>query len=246
MFVMAAMAGIPVAAIMSSALGAEAAALRGDLGRAEELLEQGRPFQDALGPNPGVATLVRAEIEHLRGNIAEAESLAHESVAQAMSFPAVQFAIEAFDLLACIATEKRTVDARPLGAATAAWLERGWVRPAPVEQRFIEAVARSRAALGEDEHDRQYAEGLSLPLEAAVDYVRRGRGPRNRAASGWSSLTPAELSVIELVGEGATNAEIAGRLFISVATVKSHLTHIYAKLGISSRTQLVRELTDRR
>jgi ATP/maltotriose-dependent transcriptional regulator MalT len=51
-------------------------------------------------------------------------------------------------------------------------------------------------------------------------------------------LLSTERSVVELVVGGLTNAEIGGRLFMSHTTVKSHLTHIFAKLGVSNRRQL--------
>jgi len=47
--------------------------------------------------------------------------------------------------------------------------------------------------------------------------------------------------VVRLVGDGLGNKDIATRLFVSPRTVQSHLTHVYAKLGIASRVQLVRE-----
>ena len=55
---------------------------------------------------------------------------------------------------------------------------------------------------------------------------------------GWASLTPTELDVVSLVAEGLTNPEIGSRLFISRATVKTHLSHVYAKLDVSNRTEL--------
>lgn len=55
-------------------------------------------------------------------------------------------------------------------------------------------------------------------------------------------LSPSELSVATLVAEGRTNREIASALFLGERTVGSHLTHIYAKLGIRSRTELARYL----
>ncbi|WP_022902385.1 response regulator transcription factor, partial [Curtobacterium sp. B8] len=80
------------------------------------------------------------------------------------------------------------------------------------------------------------------------------------AASGQSALAPAiagrlmarmraprvalsarEIEVLALVAEGAPNTEVASRLFISDATVKSHLVHVFSKLGVSSRTAAVRE-----
>ena len=53
------------------------------------------------------------------------------------------------------------------------------------------------------------------------------------------ALSPRELEVLRLVAEGATNQSVARRLFISEATVKTHLLHIYAKLGVRDRAAAV-------
>ncbi|WP_199835105.1 helix-turn-helix domain-containing protein, partial [Streptomyces scabiei] len=53
-------------------------------------------------------------------------------------------------------------------------------------------------------------------------------------------LAATERQVAELVMEGATNREIAGRLYISVKTVEATLTRVYRKLGIRSRVDIVR------
>ena len=55
-------------------------------------------------------------------------------------------------------------------------------------------------------------------------------------------LSAAERRVAALVAEGRTNREIAAALFLGERTVASHLTHIYAKLGVRSRTELARRL----
>lgn len=57
-------------------------------------------------------------------------------------------------------------------------------------------------------------------------------------------LTPAERRVVELAVDGLANKEIARTLFVSVRTVEVHLKHAYAKLGIRSRTQLARRLSE--
>jgi DNA-binding NarL/FixJ family response regulator len=53
------------------------------------------------------------------------------------------------------------------------------------------------------------------------------------------SLTPRELDVLEELKRGASNRQIAERLFISESTVKVHLRHIYEKLGVRTRTELL-------
>ena len=81
-----------------------------------------------------------------------------------------------------------------------------------------------------------------MSIEEAIAYAQRGRGQRKRPASGWGSLTPTELDVVRLVNEGLGNNDIATRLFVSPRTVQSHLTHVYTKLGLTSRVQLAQEV----
>jgi DNA-binding NarL/FixJ family response regulator len=61
----------------------------------------------------------------------------------------------------------------------------------------------------------------------------------SRMQQSRTSLSPRELEVLDLVAEGRSNTEIARRLHLSETTVKSHLAHIYPKLGVSSRTAAV-------
>ena len=67
-------------------------------------------------------------------------------------------------------------------------------------------------------------------------------GARRPTPSG--ELTPAERRVVELAADGSSNKEIALALFVSVRTVEAHLTHAYAKLGVRSRAQLARRLSE--
>ncbi|HWO92329.1 MAG TPA: LuxR C-terminal-related transcriptional regulator, partial [Methylomirabilota bacterium] len=60
-------------------------------------------------------------------------------------------------------------------------------------------------------------------------------------ATGWASLTPSELEIARLVGQHLSNPEIAARLFVSRATVKTHLVHVFAKVGVDSRSALAAE-----
>ena len=103
----------------------------------------------------------------------------------------------------------------------------------------------AQAALDPTGATASWDAGGELALADAVAYARRGRGERQRPQIGWASLTPAERDVVRLVAEGHTNAEIGQRLFMSVNTVKKHLTHVYAKVEVDGRACLAAEVARR-
>jgi NarL family two-component system response regulator LiaR len=74
-----------------------------------------------------------------------------------------------------------------------------------------------------------------LPPSVASVVVRHLSRAEERTAE--EALTPREMEVLRLVAQGLTNYQIARQLGLSVRTVEAHLTHIYAKLGVSSRTE---------
>ncbi|MGA8546551.1 MAG: AAA family ATPase [Mycobacterium sp.] len=85
--------------------------------------------------------------------------------------------------------------------------------------------------------------------EAIADARRVGRALRRlgverrivthpRAKMGWDSLTDSELTVVNLIAQGATNRDVATQLHLSPHTVKTHVHNAFAKLGITSRAQL--------
>jgi DNA-binding CsgD family transcriptional regulator len=91
------------------------------------------------------------------------------------------------------------------------------------------------------ESARAIFDRLPAPLWAAKvrsELARIGGRPPAKE----DELTEAERRVAELVAEGRTNQEVAVSLFVGERTVASHLTHIYAKLGVRSRTELARRL----
>jgi DNA-binding CsgD family transcriptional regulator len=119
----------------------------------------------------------------------------------------------------------------------------GMVRLKVWDADYEAPVAALRNAMGQDDFESAWDEGASMSTEEAIAYAQRGRGERKRPTSGWASLTPTERDVVRLVSEGLGNNDIATRLFVSPRTVQSHLTHVYAKLGLSSRVQLAQEAT---
>jgi DNA-binding NarL/FixJ family response regulator len=89
--------------------------------------------------------------------------------------------------------------------------------------RAVRAAARGEAV-------------LSPPVATRVLRAARSDEP---------SLSAREVEILELVARGTTNREAAERLFISEATVKTHLIHIYAKLGVPDRASAVAAAYDR-
>ena len=99
--------------------------------------------------------------------------------------------------------------------------------------------------LDHDDAERATTEGRQLDWRAAAAYAQRAHGEGKRPRHGWDSLTPTELQVVALIADGLTNAQIATRLLIGQATVKTHLAHIFNKLGVTTRAQLAGEAARR-
>ena len=79
----------------------------------------------------------------------------------------------------------------------------------------------------------------SLRERARRELLATGETARKRTpADGVEQLTPQEAQIARLARDGLSNPEIGGRLFLSARTVQYHLRKVFAKLGISSRSQL--------
>jgi DNA-binding CsgD family transcriptional regulator len=114
--------------------------------------------------------------------------------------------------------------------------------------RFLRRQGETRAAIDELRAARESLSRLgAVPYIAACDAELEACGLR--ASTGPDrdllALTPREEAVAQLVADGLSNREAAGRLYISTKAVEYHLGHIYAKLGISSRRQLASRLRAR-
>ncbi len=214
----------------------------------EDLIAARRWADDAVATATGWAVLMqgltaRARVAIAQGDLEQAERDAHDaltSVPEGFAHSATSDALECLATLAGYTGSYREA-ARLFGAAAAIRERVGIVRFKVWDDAYEKSLTTLRDAFGEHEFDAAWAEGAALSTEEAIAYAQRGRGERKRPASGWASLTPTERDVVRLVNEGLGNKDIATRLFISPRTVQTHLTHVYAKLGLSSRMQLAQE-----
>jgi predicted ATPase/class 3 adenylate cyclase/DNA-binding CsgD family transcriptional regulator len=213
-----------------------------------DLIAARRWADDAVTTATGWAVLIRALTTRARvaiaqGKFEQAERDAHDALATVPEcFPYLGFS-ETLECLATLAGDagSHREAARLFGAAAAIRQRMGVVRLKVWDAGYEASVAALRNAMGEKDFDAAWTEGAALSTEEAIAYAQRGRGQRKRPASGWASLTPTEREVVRLVSEGLANNDIAARLFVSPRTVQTHLTHVYTKLGLSSRVQLVQE-----
>jgi DNA-binding CsgD family transcriptional regulator len=103
-------------------------------------------------------------------------------------------------------------------------------------RRRSDARPLLRAALESFEHL-----GVRVWADRARDELRAtGETPANPARNALATLTPQELRIATAAAEGATNREIAARLFLSARTIDYHLRKIFQKTGITSRVELIR------
>jgi DNA-binding CsgD family transcriptional regulator len=215
---------------------------RARLERARELsVDPGYPF--TLGRSlTGLAQLAQFD-----GDLLHAWELAHQSLEILAAYGDHIGVGDALETVAGLSAALGKPDQalRLLAAAKRFHADTGIGRFPLQADYYDRHVAAAQEQLSEDDATACWAEGASLTLMEAVAYVRRGRGERGRPETGWDSLTPAEHDLIRYVAEGCTNAQIGERLFISVNTVKKHLSRIYLKLGVEGRAELAAQVARR-
>jgi predicted ATPase/DNA-binding CsgD family transcriptional regulator len=217
---------------------ARAATLAGTPDEAEPVLADAENALRSLSTDaPLLAarlSILRARVDLARGRVAEAEAALLGAIDLARTNRLELALCDALGVASQLAAARSNARlAARLAGATEAFRERTGYHSRLFAGRFV--VADVVPA---------FAEGSTLDLHRAAALARRARGQRRRPAFGIESLTPTERMVGDLVAAGHTNAEIASGMLISEATVKTHLTRAYAKLGVGNRTQLALRVRD--
>ena len=120
--------------------------------------------------------------------------------------------------------------------------------PIPLERgRSLLALGAAQRRARQKRAAREALEAAQATFEemGAAVWAERARDELSRVGGrvpSSSELTAAERRVAELVAEGLQTKQVAAALFVSPKTVEGHLTSIYAKLGVHSRTELARRL----
>jgi len=220
--------------------------LRGDLaGGLEEVLQAGRRFEELGGRNPAfMAWRSQAALALLQlGEHDEARRLVGEELELARTWGAPRALGAALRVAGLVEGGRQGLalleEAVEVLAASPAKLEHA--------KALTELGAALRRANRRSEAREQLRRAVelaticgALPLvqRAETELLATGARPRRISLRGVESLTPSERRVAEMAAEGPTNREIAQALFVTPKTVEVHLSSVYRKLGISSRSQL--------
>jgi ATP/maltotriose-dependent transcriptional regulator MalT len=222
-----------------------AAVRLGDVAGARTLLEKGLALPLQSPPATARMRWARADLSRRTGASTAAVNDVHEALRLCLDLNELLGGADSLELLADLISEDEPATAvRLLGAAERIRREIGFVRFACFSDEYDGVVRRLHEALGAD-YQPLFDEGAGLSFADAVAYAGRGRGPRPRPPVGWESLTPMERDVAALIAKGMSNPDIAAQLFISRNTVKAHLAHAYAKLGVANRSELASEVSRR-
>ena len=178
---------------------------------------------------------LRAQLARLDGHYKHAAELAHRALDLADLHQLLLARVVILEDLALLAGDLGQPDeaARLLGACEAFRARTRYGMRLPHRACELDKLRAALDAVAVEE-------GTTLTIDDAIRYARRGRGPRGRPVEGWDALTPAEQQVSALIADGRSNQDVAHALFVTVATVKTHVAHIYQKLDLRSRAQLVR------
>ena len=186
------------------------------------------------------------------GKLNSAKSLFAESLALARETNAM--ALIPGDLLgfaAVRAVEKNARRAVPLFAVFQTFVESGGVRTLghADEAEYERYLALARKQLDEEAFNAAWAEGCAMTIEQAIAEAEQESltpppAPAPALPRDPNALTPREIQVLRLVAAGLSDAQVAAQLVISRRTVSTHLTAIYGKLGVTSRSAATRYALD--
>ena len=217
-----------------------------------DALEAGRLCESGLGlNNPGaIAWRSTAAFAHLAmGEPNEARELVTDELERARRGHVTSVVIRDLRILGLIERGRRGIDL----LSDAVTIGEG----GPPRLEYVHALVDLGAALRRANHRSAARDPLRKGLElsyrggataladvARTELAATGARPRRAILTGLDSLTPSELRVAELAGNGLTTRQIAEALFVTPKTIEFHIRHIYRKLDVGSRAELAAVMDD--
>jgi DNA-binding CsgD family transcriptional regulator/tetratricopeptide (TPR) repeat protein len=194
----------------------------------------------------GQTFLLRSDFERSRSLLAEALRL-HVRVGNYDSLIAVLVSLFVLSSNTIEQPEQARDAARVYGVMLA-WEDVTAETPSPWwSSEFTQALFRKMYAhLDQTAFEQAVADGKQLTTSGLLALADRITAPRRSATTAasevapYDELTPREIEVLQLVAQGMTNAQVARELTITPRTVNAHLTAIYGKLGVTSRSGAIR------
>ena len=221
---------------------------QGDLDLAMARYEEALRSARAEGDHFNIAnTLWYQGLVHCkRGQLAQAADALEEALAMEEALGSLEGAAPFFANVGvlAVAVGRLEVATRLLATAAGAAVRRGVSFCLPERLDYDRALTDVRSRLEEDSFRAAWETGSTRTIaESAADIEEVLAAARSQTGvttqpnrADGTGLTPRELEVLRLVAQGSSNQQIADALFISIPTVKSHLTSILGKLGLSSRS----------
>ena len=120
-----------------------------------------------------------------------------------------------------------------------------WPRPAQLKANVTHCFDRNGERIGRALLFCDVTAERTVQLELSQEATQQPMGMAGRDVGEEepgiaASLTPQEVRVLRLVGQGLSNEDIARRMFVAPSTIRSHLKHVYRKTGLKSRAEAVR------
>ena len=195
----------------------------------------------------GIACGLLGSVQWLRGDVAAAEASLREALRIQIRTGHRWGMLTTLESLAWVASSAGQLERAALLLGSSAALSQEFGVPlfpyGRAQAHHDACEANARAGLGQSRYRDCWERGYALSYEQAVATALEEApdGADTRTAPGAREegvLSARELEVARLVGDGLSNPGIAAELFVSVATVKTHVSHILGKLGLDSRVQL--------
>lgn len=218
---------------------------------ASSILEQGLKICRRVGDKPLVGKTLHdlGQAAAWQGDYKLARAYFEESATLLQELGDRRNLVKCVEGLAGIAVAHGQMEraVRLFGASEAVREKLGTPLPASYRANYERTIAALSAQVDKAQMEKWWAEGRAMTFERAIEFALVNDSPSVLSSTQHlDALTPREREVLRLVAAGMSDAQVAEKLVISPRTVNTHLSSIYSKLGVNSRSAATRYVLDHR